>query len=229
MINHIAFVMDGNRRWARKQGLAVTRGHTHGVDSVKKVIEFCLKKGIKYASLYAFSIENFKRSMVEKNFLFNLIVYEAEKGIDELKKQHVRVRFVGDKSLFPETVKKSCSILEDKTKQFDKLHLNILFCYGGRQEIVASVKKIAQKVQNGELSADNISEHDIAQHTWSGAIPDPDLIVRTGGAQRLSNFLLYQAAYSELLFIDKFWPELHMDDFNQIYDQYQERKRRFGQ
>lgn len=228
MINHVAFVMDGNRRWAKKQGLAAMRGHAHGVDSVKKVIEFCLKKGIEHLSLYTFSIENFKRSEPEKSFIFNLLVKEAEKGTEKYVKQGVRVRFIGDRSLFPNVVRKSCEQVEKETAHLEKLNVNFLFCYGGRQELVDGVKTIARKVKEGELSEDAIDEKLLNQHLWCGCSPDPELIVRTGGAQRLSNFLLYQSAYSELHFLDCFWPEITMEDLERVYEDFVGRGRRFG-
>ncbi len=228
MIQHIAFIMDGNRRWAVKQGLAAVLGHKHGVDSVRRVVEFCLKKGIPYVSLYTFSLENFKRAEEEKSYLFGLIVKEAAKGVDEFVEQGVRIRFLGDRSLFPESVLSSCEILEQQTAHMNKLTVNFLFCYGGRQEIVAGVKSVAQKIQRGELTVDAINEDLFGRELWCGNQPDPDLIVRTGGEQRLSNFLLYQSAYSELMFLDCFWPDISVADLENLYETFMARKRRFG-
>jgi len=228
VLNHIAFVMDGNRRWAKKQGLVSTQGHAQGVDTVKKVIEFCLTKGIRYVSLYTFSIENFKRSKLEKRFLFNLLSQEIAKGLGELIEKSVRVKFIGDRSLFPSSVVDNCQLCEKETASFDRLTVNFLFCYGGRQEIIDGIKKIACKVKEGTLEEDSISEDLFAQNLWSNGTPDPDLIVRTGGQKRLSNFLLYQAAYSELSFLDCFWPEITIEDLEQIYYGFMKRKRNFG-
>lgn len=228
MIKHIAFIMDGNRRWAVKQGLAAVRGHAQGVESVRRVVEFCLKKGITYVSLYAFSLENFKRSEEEKSFLFGLIVKEAAKGVAEFVEQGVRVRFLGDRSLFPKSVLPSCETLEKETAHLNKLTVNFLFCYGGRQEIVAGVKAVIHKVQKGELAEDEINEDMFGRELWCGNQLDPDLIVRTGGEQRLSNFLLYQSAYSELMFLDCFWPDISDLDLEHVYDAFVARKRRFG-
>lgn len=228
MIKHIAFIMDGNRRWAVKQGLAAVRGHAQGVESVRRVIEFCLGKGISYVSLYTFSLENFKRSEEEKSFLFGLIVKEAAKGVTEFVEQGVRVRFLGDRSLFPENVLPSCETLEKETVHLNKLTVNFLFCYGGRQEIVAGVKSVMQRVQRGELSIDSLDEEVFGRQLWCGNQPDPDLIVRTGGEQRLSNFLLYQSAYSELMFLDCFWPDISNVDLENLYETFMARKRRFG-
>lgn len=228
MINHIAFVMDGNRRWARKNGLLSNLGHRQGVKTVKTAIEFCLKKGIRFVSFYTFSIENFKRSEMEKSFLFSLLVKEAAKGAADFIKQGVRIRFVGDRTLFPANVRTSSEQLEKETAHLDKLTVNLLFCYGGRQEIVASVKEIVNKVKSGDLEPGDISEDLVAQYLWSGDTPDPELIVRTGGDKRLSNFLLYQSAYSEFCFLDQFWPAITMEDLNGVYEDFADRKRNFG-
>lgn len=228
MIKHIAIVMDGNRRWAKANGFLPMHGHSEGVNSLKKVIEFCLKKDIRYASLYTFSIENFKRPEQEKLFLFDLLLKEADGVLKDLSKQKVRVRFVGDRSLFPEKIKRCCDRIEKNTEMFDRLTVNLLFCYGARQEIVASTKKIANLVKSGKLREDEISEEVVTKNMWTGAIPDPEIVVRTGGAKRLSNFLLYQSAYSELYFLDCFWPEITIDNLESVYRDFTKRKRRFG-
>lgn len=229
VIQHIAFIMDGNRRWAKQQGLAAVLGHKHGVDSVRRVVEFCLKKGISYVSLYTFSLENFKRTEDEKSYLFELLIKEASKGVAEFVEQGVRLRFLGDRTLFPKSVCSSLETLEQKTAHLDKLIVNFLFCYGGRQEMVAGVKSVVQKVQRGELKVEDINENLFGSELWCGNQPDPDLIVRTGGEQRLSNFLLYQAAYSEFIFLDCYWPALSQADLEQVYETFMARKRRFGQ
>ncbi len=220
--------MDGNRRWAKKQGLAAVRGHAQGVDIIKKVIIFCLKKNISYVSLYTFSTENFKRSEYEKTFLFRLLSNELLKGTEDFIRQGVQVRFVGDSSLFPKKLKDTIKDIEEKTKHLKKLQLNFLFCYGGRQEIVDSVKTIVQKVKSGQLSEHDISEETVSQHLWCNCCPDPELIVRTGGAQRLSNFLLFQAAYSEFFFLDCFWPEVTELHLDKVYKDFEQRKKNFG-
>lgn len=228
-MQHIAFIMDGNRRWAKKQGLAAVMGHSKGVDSVRRVIEFCLKKGIAYTSLYTFSLENFKRSDEEKAYLFDLMVKEVAQGIDEFISQGVRIRFVGDRALFPTSVQASCHEVEEKTAHLRALTVNVLFCYGGRQEILAGVKSIVRKIQAGELAENDINEASFKQELWCGDCPDPDLIVRTGGEQRLSNFLLFQSAYSELMFLDCLWPDISLADLEQVYEAFMGRHRRFGQ
>ena len=228
MINHIAFIMDGNRRWAKNSGLLQLYGHKEGVNTVKRVASFCLEKKIKHLSLYTFSIENFKRSEREKAYLFNMIVKEARKSLQEFKKRGIRVAFVGDRSLFPDIVLPVCEELELETALCDNLHIQFLFCYGARQEIVSGVKKIVQKVKKGELCEHDINETILQDHLWSSDFPEPDLIVRTGGQVRLSNFLLYQAAYSEFCFLDCMWPELSESHLNSIVAGYLERQRNFG-
>jgi len=226
----MAIVMDGNRRWARGKGLAPMRGHSEGVKTAKKVLDFCLKKGIRYVSLYTFSIENFKRPEQEKNFLFNLLAQESSIGgtVEQLIEKGIRVRFVGDRSLFPEVIKKHAQKLEKSTEHLEALTVNLLFCYGARQEMVASAKKIAQKVQVGQLREDEITEDILAENMWTNGTPDPEIIIRTGQAQRLSNFLLFQSAYSELYFLDRMWPEVTHEDLEAVYQDFEGRQRRFG-
>lgn len=220
--------MDGNRRWAKKQGLAAAYGHRQGVEAVKRAVDFCLKKQISYLSLYTFSIENNQRSSEEKNYLFELMISEATKGIEEFIAHSVRVCFVGDRTLFPAHLVPLCENIERKTAAGTALQFNILFYYGGRQEIVGSVKQIIRQVRAGLLTEDDITEHLIAQHLWMGAVPEPDLIIRTGGFKRLSNFLLYQAAYSELYFLDCLWPEMTTEHLEEAFSYFNTGKRNFG-
>lgn len=227
-MQHLAAIMDGNRRWAKGKGLPTLYGHQAGLDAAKRAVDFCLQKRIRYLSLYAFSLENFKRSKTEKEYLFTLIGNYIEKGMNELHAQGVRINIIGERSLFPESVKPLFEKAEQKTAENKNLVLNLLFCYGSQQEIVASVKTIAQKVKNGELAQDEITQKTISEHLWTAAIPAPDLILRTGGEKRLSNFLLYQAAYSEFYFTEKHWPEINQVHLNQAFDYFNTCKRNFG-
>lgn len=220
--------MDGNRRWAQKKSRVPWYGHQEGVEAIKRVIQFCLEQHISYLSLYTFSLENFKRSAVEKKFLFSLLVKEAERGIDEFVNNQIRVQFVGDRSLFPPEVIPACRIIEEKTAHLNKLHLNFLFCYGSRQEIVTSIKAMISDVQEGKLHAEEITEDLFQSYLWTGDMPEPDLIIRTGGFKRLSNFLLYQAAYSEFCFLDCLWPELTTEHLQQAVNNFIECRRNFG-
>lgn len=220
--------MDGNRRWAKKQGLAAAYGHRQGVEAVKCAIDFCLNNTIAYLSLYTFSIENHQRSSEEKNYLFELMITEAQRGVQEFVAKNVKVCFVGDRSLFPAHLIPLCEDIEKKTAAGTALRFNILFYYGGRQEIVGGIKSIIRQVRAGLLTEDDITQALVADHLWMGQMPEPDLIIRTGGFKRLSNFLLYQAAYSELYFLDCLWPEITTAHLEQAVAYYSAGKRNFG-
>ncbi len=228
MIKHLACIMDGNRRWAKKQGRVPWYGHQEGVQAVKKVIEFCLQKKISYLSLYTFSIENFQRSHTEKKYLFRLLVQEAKKGINDFLKSDIRIKFIGDRSLFPKDVLPTCIEVEDATKQCATLQVNFLFCYGSQQEIVGGIKQIAHKIKSGVLSVDQIDQQALKNHLWTAGIPEPELIIRTGGVRRLSNFLLFQAAYTEFYFLDCLWPEITNNHLEDAVSTFSECKRNFG-
>jgi undecaprenyl diphosphate synthase len=227
-MKHLALIMDGNRRWAKKQGLLSWRGHGKGVETVKRVIEFCIQKKIPYLSLFTFSIENFRRSPEELSFLFDLLALEAESNLEQFVRNGVRIQFVGDRSLFPAGILGSIERLEKATQHLATLHVSLLFCYGGQQEIVNGIKNVVRKVQAGLLTEDQISEDLFKDYLWTSGTPEPDLIIRTGGHHRLSNFLLYQAAYSELYFLDCLWPELETFHLEKALDQFELRQRNFG-
>lgn len=229
MIKHLAVVMDGNRRWAKKNKISVLLGHSKGgVDAAIKTIEFCLNRGISFLSLYTFSLENFNRSNEEKNFLFDLLVNESKQSLQEFIKKGVRIRFIGDRSLFPKGVLETCNALEEQTKDLSKLTLNILFCYGAQQEIVSGMRSLFSKIKNGILTEDDITQKALENCLWTNGTPEPDLIIRTGGAKRLSNFLLYQSAYSELCFLDCLWPEITEEHLQAATAEFMVTKRNFG-
>lgn len=201
MIAHLALIMDGNRRWAKKQGMMAWLGHKQGAKNVEMVMQYCLDNKIAYLSLYTFSLENLKRPEQELNYLF-LLIKEAQDRVDEFIKADVKIKFVGDLSLVPQETRDICLKIQDATSQCVKLICHFLFCYGGQQEILAAVQKLVQsdhKIITKDLFKESL---------WSGSIPDPDIIIRTGGVRRLSNFLLFQAAYAEIRFLDCFWPDL---------------------
>ncbi|GMU19351.1 MAG: hypothetical protein AMXMBFR12_05430 [Candidatus Babeliales bacterium] len=225
---HVACIMDGNRRWAKQRGLEKVEGHKEGIEAAKKTIEFCLEKKIKYLSLYTFSTENFNRSQDEVKAIFELMMQEAQKGIDEFKKHDIRIRFIGDRNLFPSELVPYLDQFEKETAHCDKLHVSFLFCYGAQQEIAAAAKNIARKVKTGELAEDQITPTLFSQHLWTHELPEPDLIIRTGSVSRLSNFLLFQAAYAELFMLDCFWPAITKEKLQEIYEQFVKRQRRFG-
>lgn len=228
-MQHLAMIMDGNRRWAKDQKLqAVTLGHRKGVDAVKAVISFCLKKGIKYLSLFTFSLENFRRENSEQRYIFSLLKEVLHTNMFKLMEQGVRIKFVGDRTLFPEQARAAIEEAEEKTKHLDKLQLNMLFCYGAQQELVAATKKLALKVEQKKLAIEDIDEKAICKELWTWGTPDPDLIIRTGRRSRLSNFLLFQAAYSELMFLDCYWPEVTEEQLEQCFNNFHTIQRNFG-
>jgi undecaprenyl diphosphate synthase len=220
--------MDGNRRWAAREGLFQFEGHRKGAENIKPIVEFCLDKGIQYLSLYTFSLENFKRSALEKEYLFELLRHELIKFIDLCLERNVRIRFIGDRSFFPSTVIPTCDRVERETAHCTALNLNFMFCYGSRQEIVSGVKNIIAQVKAGELTEDQITESTISNNLGTAGMPDPEIYVRTGGQRRLSNFMLFQAAYSELYFLDCYWPELKPAHLEEILLDFAHRKRNFG-
>lgn len=201
MISHLALIMDGNRRWAKKNKMFPWLGHRQGAKTVEMVIQYCLEQNISTVSLYTFSLENFKRTEKEVSYLFSLIK-DAKNRIQEFVNKQVQVRFVGDREKIPEDTLRACEEIEDKTKGGTRLLCNFLFCYGGRQEIVAAVQKLIV------LAPDILTPEIFKKYLWLGDIPDPEIIVRTGGVKRLSNFLLFQTSYSEIRFLDCLWPDL---------------------
>ncbi len=227
-MQHLAIIMDGNRRWAHGQGLKPWLGHSHGVESIKKAVNFCLKNNIAYLSLYTFSIENFKRPVEERSYLFDILSDQVQHQIHNLIEQNIRVRFIGDRSLFPEKLKPIIEQVEQQTKHGSALNLNFLFCYGARQEIVSGIKNIIHQIKQGILSENDISDETINQSLWTVGIPEPDMIIRTGGLKRISNFLLFQSAYSELYFLDCFWPDITEHDLETACSNFKACQRNFG-
>jgi undecaprenyl diphosphate synthase len=228
-ISHLAIIMDGNRRWAKKNKLSFGTGYAEGgFGAVKRTIEFCLSRGIKHLSLYAFSLENFKRPQEEQDFLFDTIVNQGEKNIPYLKKHDVQVKFVGERSVFPPHVIPTCELVERETQHCSSIFVNLLFCYGGRQEIVSGVKKLLKQMQEGVITENQITEQRLQECLWTANTPDPELIIRTSGVQRLSNFLLFQSAYSEFCFLDCLWPEITEKDLAHAVDSYSDVRRNFG-
>lgn len=227
-MKHLACIMDGNRRWAKKHGKPTLQGHQEGLETVKRVIRFCLDKHIEHLSLYTFSLENFKRSEAEKSYLFDLIATQAYRVVQEFQKKDIRLRFIGDRSLFPKNVRSVCEEIEKETADGKRLAVNVLFCYGGQQEIVHGVKRIIEKIKSGLLSEEDIDSALFKKHLWMNGTPEPELIIRTGGHKRLSNFLSFQSAYSELCFLDCLWPELTETELEKAVGSYIQCVRNFG-
>ncbi len=221
MITHLACVMDGNRRWAKKQGLFPWNGHKAGVKSVQRVIEFCLQHKISYLSLYTFSLENFKRSEQERFYLFDLVVEHAQQYVTQFIEQEIAIRFSGQLSLFPQSVQDVCYDVMTKTAYGKKLTINFLFGYSGQQEIVHAAAECVEKIKKGAVMSQELFESCL----WTSGIPNPDIIIRTGGVQRLSNFLLYQSAYTEIRFLDTLWPDITESEiFNTVMSGVQAQK-----
>lgn len=229
MIQHIACIMDGNRRWAKLHNLAPWLGHQEGLKTAERVIKFCLDRSISIISLYAFSLENLNRPEQELQFLFGTIVEQLQdKLIDQWLEQGVEVRFSGDRAQFPEKVVPIIKSIEQKKPKERKLLVNILFCYGGQQELVNAMRSIAKKLGTGALIPGDITAQTIEDHLWTAGLPQPDLVIRTGGAKRLSNFLLFQVAYSELYFLDCLWPDITEEHLDSALEFYYSCKRNFG-
>lgn len=228
MITHLALIMDGNRRWARARGLPVFMGHKAGTDALQAIAGYCLKKEIKHLSLYTFSIENLKRTTEEKGYLFDLVVQFVRANLARIVQEGIRVRFIGDRTLFPDSIREVCDELEGKTAHLERLNVNVLFCYGGQQEIIAATKACMRRMREGTLNEDEVTVESFAKMLWSGHSPAPEVVIRTGGIARLSNFLLFSSAYSELFFTNTLWPDFSEQELDEILGRYAHIKRNFG-
>jgi len=228
MMQHLAIIPDGNRRWARQHKLESVFGHRKGMEVVRAAITACIKNSIKYLSFYTFSLENFKRSEFEKTHLFNLLAAGMRDYLPELVENKIRVQFVGDRSQFPKQLHHEIEQLEQQTQQFSRLTVILFFCYGATFEIAQAAKTIAHNVKNGLLAVDDINEQTIRDCLWTSHIPDPDLIIRTGCVARLSNFLLFQAAYTEFAFLDCYWPEMTEEKITQCLEKYRQTQKNVG-
>ncbi len=228
---HIALILDGNRRFAKKLGLSWIEAYRMGANITERLLEWLLDLGAEHVTLYAFSTENFSRPRDQVDIIFQVIgekLIEMLEKINKLKRGGVSIRVLGRRELLPEGIKELSEELERKTSKFGPKTLNIAIAYGGRTEIVDAVRKIAMKVARGELNPENISGETIRANLYAPDVPDPDLIIRTSGEERLSNFLLWQSAYSELYFCEVYLPELRKIDILRAIRDYQRRKRRFG-
>jgi tritrans,polycis-undecaprenyl-diphosphate synthase [geranylgeranyl-diphosphate specific] len=227
---HIAVIMDGNRRFASEIGLDPKIGHVFGRDKLEEVLNWCFDLGIKNLTVYAFSTENINREYNEVNTLMKLCKEELDKASKDsrIHRNKVKIRVLGKLDMLPPEIAKSADYVMDKTKMYDKHSFNIALAYGGREEIVQAIQKIANEVKNGELEIDEIKEPIVSKYLYTNGIPDPDLILRTSGEERISNFLLWQLAYSELYFSDVYWPAFQKRDFLKAIRTCQQRKRRYG-
>lgn len=221
---HIAIIMDGNRRWAKKRKMPIIRGHEYGAKAFEKITNHCLKIGIKHLTVYAFSTENWKRTKFEVNALIRILEKYLVEHSEELAEKGVRLRILGNMSRFPKSTQIKVNSVLKKTAKNSKLNLNLAINYGGRAEIVQAVRQISKK----RTAPAKITEKTIEKHLYTAGQADPDLIIRTGGEMRLSNFLLWQVAYSELIFVKKFWPDFKPADLNYAISVWQKRQPRYG-
>ncbi len=226
---HVAIIMDGNGRWAQRRGLPRFAGHKAGVDMVRKVVEHCIERGIEVLTLFAFSSENWRRPKQEVGLLMDLFMMALNREVKRLRRNQVRLRILGDKSAFPAKLQARIEAAERETADCGGLVLQVAANYGGRWDMTQAARRLAARVQAGQLAPEAITEESIAAELSSAGIPDPDLFIRTGGEQRLSNFLLWQSAYAELYFTDTLWPEFGKEAFEQALASFASRQRRFGQ
>ncbi len=225
---HIAIIMDGNGRWAKQRKLPRTMGHRAGMKNIKMMVEESSNLGVKYLTLYAFSTENWKRSKEEVGALMDLVVEFINKEFEELHRNNVKLNSIGDISKLPEKSKAAVENAMYKTRNNTGLTLNIALNYGGRDEIVKGVKEIAKEVLEGKLQVDNIDDKIISDHLYTSGMPDPDIVIRPSGELRLSNYLLWQSAYSEFWFSNINWPDFTKEDLRRAISDFQKRDRRFG-
>jgi undecaprenyl diphosphate synthase len=226
--SHIAVIMDGNGRWAKKKGAMRVFGHRNAIKSVRETAEGCAELGVKVLTLYAFSTENWERPQEEVDALMSLLVSTIRGELNTLTKNNIRLRAIGNLNKLPEDCRKELEEAIQLTAHHTGLQLVLALSYSGRWEITEMVKQLAQKVERGELSSDDISQNLIDKHLSTAEFPDPELLIRTSGEMRISNFLLWQLAYSELYFTEVLWPDFRKEDLHEAIFAYQNRERRFG-
>lgn len=229
---HIAIILDGNRRWASDKALNPWAGHEKGAERIEQLLDWCLKLGVRSMTLYVFSTENFGRSKAEVEQIMRIAGENFRKILTDQRiyRSKIRVKVIGRVNLLPESFQQLIQEVENATKDYDQHFLNFAFAYGGRAEIVDAARKIAEKVHDGKLEPEKVDEKTFEQYLYTSHMPkqDPDLIIRTSGEERLSGFLLWQSAYSELCFLDAYWPDFRLIDLLRAVRTFQKRKRRFG-
>ena len=228
MPKHIAIIMDGNRRWAKEKGIDTKLGHKAGAETLEKIASYANKIGLKYLTVYAFSTENWKRTKEEVGALMVLLRTYLDKFLNKESLRNIRIRVLGDIENLDKSLKESIEKIVEKSKNNTGLTLNIAFNYGGRAEIVRAVKNISKKVSKDELSIEDINEELVEDNLYTNGEPNPDLLIRPGGELRISNFLLWQLAYTEFLFIDKYWPDFSEEDLIEAIEKFENRNRKFG-
>jgi undecaprenyl diphosphate synthase len=225
---HVAIIMDGNGRWAKARGLPRTAGHQRGADAVKNVVKAAISMGVSYLTLFGFSSENWKRPESEIKDLMGLLRFYLKSEIDELNREGIRFRVIGERERLAQDIVKLIDDAEGMTSANTRLTLTVALSYGGRAEITAAMRRMAEMVADGNLRAEDIDEAVIRRHLFTADIPDPDLLIRTSGEKRISNFMLWQLAYSELVFTATLWPEFSGKDFQDAVREYLGRERRYG-
>lgn len=228
MPEHIAIIMDGNRRWAKEKGLPIALGHKEGAKTLEKIVRHANKIGLKYITVYAFSTENWKRAQDEVQALMLLLQGYIDKYSKIADSENIKVQFLGDMSAFTDRMQKGIQDCRERTKNNTGVTFNIALNYGGRNELVYAIKNIAQKVKNNEIELKNINEEMISDNLYTAGMPDPELMIRTSGEIRTSNFLPWQLTYTEFLFVDKNWPDFTEEDLDNAIMEYQKRTRKFG-
>ncbi len=226
--NHLAIIMDGNGRWAKQKGFLRAFGHENGTKSVRLVVETCAKLGIKNLTLYAFSTENWNRPKLEVETLMRLLISSLKNELKTLTENNIRLLSIGNLELLPKSAKKELEDVIEKTKNNTHMTLTLALSYGSREEILQAVRNISDKVKNNIISINDIDESIINQHLYTRNLPDVDLLIRTSGEHRISNFMLWQIAYAELYFTDVLWPDFKEEDLYEAIISYQKRERRFG-
>ncbi len=225
---HIAIIMDGNGRWAKMHGLPRAQGHRAGAESVREAIDACKELGVEYLTLYAFSSENWNRPEAEVAGLMLLLEKFLTSKLDDLMKQNVRLHAIGQLDRLPASTLAILNDVIEKTNNNSSLTLTLALSYGSREEITSATKRIAEKIKDGLLQPDQITNEIVSQHLYTAEMPDPDLLIRTSGEMRVSNFLLWQISYAEIVIFDKFWPEFRQGDVFAAVAEYQKRHRRYG-
>ncbi|HAQ51341.1 MAG TPA: isoprenyl transferase [Lachnospiraceae bacterium] len=226
--NHIAIILDGNGRWAKKRGLPRTAGHTQGAKNIETISRAAYKMGVKYLTIYVFSTENWKRPQSEVDAIMKLLNNYLSNCLKNAKKNNMQVRILGDKTRLDPDMQKKIAELEEVSKQYDGLNLNVAINYGSRDEIVRATRTIAEDVRSGKINPDDITDEMISNYLDTREVPDPDFLIRTSGEERLSNYLLWQLAYSEFYFTDVPWPDFSVKDLEMAIEEYNRRNRRYG-
>ena len=227
-LTHIAFIMDGNRRWAKKRGLPIAAGHRQGAETLVEIAKAAKEMGVKYMTVYAFSTENWQREPAEVETLMNLLRHYLDTGFKELQENNARIIFIGERQMLAADILEKMAKIEADTAQNNEVTLCVALSYGGRQEITAAARELAKEVQQGTLKPEEIDMAKVASKLYTAGMPEPDLMIRTSGEERISNYLLWQLAYTEFYFSPTLWPDFSKEELKKIIEEYLARERRYG-